>query len=70
MHLNVQKIVERGENLTDLDQRTEALTQSALQFQELSGKLERKHWLANVKLRIAMGVSGIILAIIIIGKNI
>lgn len=68
MRQNVEKIVERGHNLTEVDQRSEALRQSALQFQDRSEKLQRKHWLANIKMRIALGVVGVILIVVIVGR--
>lgn len=70
MRQNVQKIVDRGENLAEVDNRSEALRQSAMQFQNHSEKLQRKHWLANIKMRIALGVVGVILIVIIIGKRV
>lgn len=70
MRENVNKIVDRGTNLEGVDQRTEALRQSALQFQDHSEKLQRKHWLANVKMRIALGVVAVILIVLIVGKKI
>lgn len=69
MRQNVNKIVDRGTNLDAVDQRSEALRQSALQFQGHSEKLQRKHWWANVKMRIALGVVGVVLIILIVGKK-
>lgn len=69
MRLNVEKIVERGENLTDVDQRTEALTQSALQFQDRSGKLHRKFWLSNIKMKIALVVTLMVFIVVVVGKT-
>lgn len=69
MRQNVNKIVDRGHNLDEVDQRSEALKQSALQFQGHSEKLQRKHWWANVKMKIALGVVGVILIVVIIRKD-
>lgn len=69
MRQNVQKIVDRGQNLTEVENRTEALRQSAMQFQDQSQKLQRKQWWANTKMKITLGVVGIILIIIIVGKK-
>lgn len=69
MRQNVQKIVDRGQNLTEVENRTEALRQSAMQFQDHSQKLQRKHWWANTKMKITLGVVGVILIIIIVGKD-
>ncbi|XP_037049552.1 vesicle-associated membrane protein 3-like [Bradysia coprophila] len=66
MRQNVQKIVDRGENLAEVDNRTEALRNSAMQFQSHSQKLQQKQWWANTKMKIALGVVGVILIIIII----
>lgn len=69
MRINVERIVERGQNLNDVDERADALAQSASQFQEKSGSLQRKHWLANMKMRIAIGVIGIVLIVAIVCRD-
>lgn len=68
MRVNVEKVLERDQKLGELDQRADALQHGASQFEQQAGKLKRKHWWANIKMMIIMGVIGVVLLIIIIGK--
>ncbi|XP_055687510.1 synaptobrevin-1 isoform X1 [Lutzomyia longipalpis] len=66
MRVNVEKVLERDQKLSELDQRADALQHGASQFEQQAGKLKRKHWWANIKMMIIMGVIGVVLLIIII----
>ncbi|XP_055380134.1 synaptobrevin-1-like isoform X2 [Condylostylus longicornis] len=66
MKVNVEKVLERDQKLTELDQRADALQHGASQFEQQAQKLKRKHWWANIKMMIVMGVIGVVLLIIII----
>lgn len=68
MRVNVEKVLERDQKLTELDQRADALQHGASQFEQQAGKLKRKQWWANMKMMIIMGAIGVILLIIIIGE--
>lgn len=68
MRVNVEKVLERDQKLGELDQRADALQHGASQFEQQAGKLKRKHWWANIKMMIIMGVIGVVLLIIIIGE--
>lgn len=68
MRVNVEKVLERDQKLSELDHRADALQHGASQFEQQAGKLKRKHWWANLKMMIIMGVIGVVLLIIIIGK--
>lgn len=68
MRVNVEKVLERDQKLTELDQRADALQHGASQFEQQAGKLKRKQWWANMKMMIIMGVIGAVLLIIIIGE--
>lgn len=68
MRVNVEKVLERDQKLSELDQRADALQHGASQFEQQAGKLKRKHWWANIKMMIIMGVIGVVLLIIIIGE--
>lgn len=68
MRVNVEKVLERDQKLGELDQRADALQHGASQFEQQAGKLKRKHWWANIKMMIIMGVIGLVLLIIIIGE--
>lgn len=69
MRVNVEKVLERDQKLTELGERADALEQGASQFEQQAGKLKRKQWWANMKMMIIMGVIGVVLLIIIIGKK-
>jgi len=69
MRTNVEKVLERDQKLSELDDRADALQQGASQFEQQAGKLKRKFWLKNLKMMIIMGVIGLIV-IIIIGVSI
>ncbi|ENN71873.1 hypothetical protein YQE_11488, partial [Dendroctonus ponderosae] len=68
MKTNVEKVLERDQKLSELDDRADALQQGASQFEQQAGKLKRKFWLQNLKAMIIMGVIGLVILIIIIMK--
>jgi len=68
MRVNVEKVLERDQKLGELDQRADALQHGASQFEQQAGKLKRKHWWANIKMMIIMGVIGVVLLIVIIAS--
>jgi len=65
MRTNVEKVLERDQKLSELDDRADALQQGASQFEQQAGKLKRKYWWKNLKMMIIMGVIGLIIIIII-----
>ncbi|KAL0129083.1 hypothetical protein PUN28_004042 [Cardiocondyla obscurior] len=52
MKTNVEKVLERDQKLSELDDRADALQQGASQFEQQAGKLKRKFWLQNLKCHI------------------
>ncbi|XP_058806682.1 vesicle-associated membrane protein 2 isoform X1 [Phymastichus coffea] len=68
MKTNVEKVLERDQKLSELDDRADALQQGASQFEQQAGKLKRKFWLQNLKMMIIMGVIGLIILAIVVGK--
>ncbi|XP_055526817.1 synaptobrevin isoform X2 [Wyeomyia smithii] len=66
MRVNVEKVLERDQKLSELDHRADALQHGASQFEQQAGKLKRKQWWANMKMMIIMGIIGVVLLIIII----
>ncbi|KAL1502715.1 hypothetical protein ABEB36_007819 [Hypothenemus hampei] len=66
MKTNVEKVLERDQKLSELDDRADALQQGASQFEQQAGKLKRKFWLQNLKMMIIMGVIGLVIVIIVI----
>ncbi|EEC05846.1 synaptic vesicle-associated integral membrane protein, putative, partial [Ixodes scapularis] len=51
MRTNVEKVLERDQKLSELDDRADALQQGASQFEQQAGKLKRKFWWKNCKAR-------------------
>lgn len=69
MKTNVEKVLERDQKLSELDDRADALQQGASQFEQQAGKLKRKFWLQNLKMMIIMGVIGLIIVAILVARN-
>lgn len=66
MRVNVEKVLERDQKLSELDNRADALQHGAAQFEQQAGKLKRKYWWQNLKMMLIIGGIGVILLIIII----
>uniref|UniRef100_A0A069DP05 Putative vesicle-associated membrane protein 2 n=1 Tax=Panstrongylus megistus TaxID=65343 RepID=A0A069DP05_9HEMI len=67
MRVNIEKVLERDQRLSDLDDRAEALNMSALKFEQQAAKLKRKMWWKNVKYWLVIGgIVGVLLLIIIV----
>jgi len=62
MRVNIDKVLERDQKLSELDDRAEALQMGASQFEASAGKLKSKFWWKNMKMMIIMGVVGLALA--------
>merc|ERR1712130_12504 len=64
---NVERVLERDQKLSQLDDRADALQQGASQFETQAAKLKRKYWWRNCKMWLILGVvAGVILIIIIV----
>ncbi|XP_076157799.1 vesicle associated membrane protein 1a [Alosa pseudoharengus] len=61
MRVNVDKVLERDQKLSELDDRADALQAGASQFESSAAKLKNKYWWKNMKMMIIMGIIGIIL---------
>merc|ERR1712189_13497 len=68
MRVNVEKVLERDQKLSELDDRADALQHGASQFEQQAGKLKNKFWWKNMKMMIIMGVIGVIIVGIIGSK--
>jgi t-SNARE complex subunit (syntaxin) len=64
MKSNVEKVLERDQKLTQLDDRADALQVGASQFEKSAATLKRKYWWKNLKMIII--ICAIVLIIIII----
>jgi len=66
MRTNVEKVLERDQKLSELDDRADALQQGASQFEQQAGKLKRKFWWKNLKMILILVAIAIIILIVII----
>ncbi|XP_028825134.1 vesicle-associated membrane protein 3-like [Denticeps clupeoides] len=67
MRVNVDKVLERDQKLSDLEDRAGDLQAGASQFETNAAKLKRKYWWKNCKMwAILIAVIVIIVVIIII----
>lgn len=66
MRMNVDKVLERDQKLSQLDDRADALQMGASQFEQSAGSLKRKMAWQNMKMMILMGVVGTIMAAVVI----
>ncbi|XP_016118598.1 vesicle-associated membrane protein 2-like, partial [Sinocyclocheilus grahami] len=49
MRVNVDKVLERDQKLSELDDRADALQAGASQFESSAAKLKNKYWWKNIK---------------------
>ena len=68
MRTNVEKVLERDQKLSELDDRADALQQGASQFEVHATKLKRKYWWQNMKMMLILGGVGVVVLIVIIGE--
>lgn len=68
MKVNVEKVLERDQKLSDLETRADALQQGATQFENHAVKLKRKYWWKNLKMMLILGIICVVILIIIIGE--
>ncbi|XP_017067459.1 synaptobrevin-like [Drosophila eugracilis] len=66
MRVNVEKVLERDQALSELTERADQLEQGASQFVRQSGRLKRKHWLANAKMMLILAVIVAVLVAILL----
>lgn len=66
MRDNVGKLMERGERLDDLRERSDHLSGLSTEFSSSAGRLRRKMWWENTKAKIVAGASTAVVLIIII----
>nr|XP_018671020.1 vesicle-associated membrane protein 3 isoform X7 [Ciona intestinalis] len=66
MRTNVDKVLERDQKLSELDDRADALQQGASQFETQAAKLKRKYWWKNCKMIIMLSVVILVIVAVII----
>ncbi|BES92618.1 Synaptobrevin [Nesidiocoris tenuis] len=67
MRNNIDKVLERDTKLSELDDRVDALNNSAIQFEQHAIKIKRKMWWKNLKFTLILGgIIGLFIIIMII----
>ncbi|XP_044261472.1 synaptobrevin-1-like [Tribolium madens] len=71
MRVNLEKVMEREENLKRMNTIAEDLIEGGKQFEQQAGKLKKKYWWKNIKMLIILIiVSLIVLTIIIVSVTV
>lgn len=65
---NIESIVERGERLDLLVDKTENLSSESVSFRQSSRRLQRKMWWQNAKMKVALGVAVVVVLYIIVSS--
>ncbi|XP_029436059.1 vesicle-associated membrane protein 1-like isoform X2 [Rhinatrema bivittatum] len=68
MRVNVDKVLERDQKLSELDDRADKLQAGAELFETRAAQLKRKYWWKNCKMMIMMGAICAVIVVIIIMK--
>merc|ERR1712002_654902 len=66
MRDNIGKVLERGQNLSELSQRSENLQNASESFRSQAERVRRRAWWDNMKTKAAIGGIGLVILIIII----
>ncbi|XP_072810320.1 vesicle-associated membrane protein 1 isoform X2 [Vicugna pacos] len=69
MRVNVDKVLERDQILSELDDRADALQAGASQFESSAAKLKRKYWWKNCKMMIMLGAICAIIVVVIVRRT-
>ena len=67
MQQNIDKIMQRGQNLDYLEDRSEMLSSNANEFRVGARRISRKMWWQNMKINIIVGTVIAVIIVIIIG---
>ncbi|XP_062596666.1 vesicle-associated membrane protein 8-like isoform X1 [Saccostrea cucullata] len=66
MTQNIERVLDRGERLENLIDKTEELEASSSQFQKTAKKIRKKYWWKNTKMMIIIGVVVFVILIVIV----
>ncbi|PVD39465.1 hypothetical protein C0Q70_02096 [Pomacea canaliculata] len=66
MTQNIERVLERGDRLEDLMDKTEELEAGAANFQKTSRKIRKKYWWKNKKMTLILCGVGLVVIIVII----
>jgi len=69
MRDNVQKVMDRGERLEDLQQASDRLSMAGNEFREAAKRAQRRAWMQNVKSRIIIISITVTIVLFIVGKK-
>ncbi|XP_065379710.1 vesicle-associated membrane protein 1 isoform X1 [Macaca fascicularis] len=69
IRVNVDKVLERDQKLSELDDRADALQAGASQFESSAAKLKRKYWWKNCKMMIMLGAICAIIVVVIVSPS-
>ncbi|XP_054159233.1 synaptobrevin-1-like [Oppia nitens] len=65
MRVNVEKVLERDNMISQLDERADALKEGAEMFEKQAGALKSKFWWKNMKMIAVMAGIGLVLVLVI-----
>lgn len=66
MRVNVEKVLERDQKISELDRRADDLQEGASQFQQQAVKLKRKYWWENAKMWAVIALVLLIVVIVVV----
>ncbi|XP_015604046.1 vesicle-associated membrane protein 4 isoform X3 [Cephus cinctus] len=66
MRDNMQKVIERGDRMEDLQSASERLSMAGNEFRDAARNAQRKAWMQNVKARIIIGGITLMLVLCIV----
>jgi len=69
MRDNVQKVMDRGERLEDLQEASDRLNMAGNEFREAARKAQRRAWLQNIKSRIIIISITVTIVLFIVGRD-
>ncbi|XP_020286100.1 synaptobrevin homolog 2-like isoform X3 [Pseudomyrmex gracilis] len=69
MRDNVQKVMDRGEKLEDLQEASDRLNMAGNEFREAAKKAQRKAWMQNIKSRMIIISVTVIIVLFIVGRK-
>ena len=68
MNDNIQKVMQRGEHLDTLQDRTDNLQQSSMQFRRGANRVRKQMWWKNMKMNLIIGGVVLLIILIIVGN--
>ncbi|XP_048758004.1 vesicle-associated membrane protein 7-like [Ostrea edulis] len=66
MTQNIERVLDRGERLENLIDKTEELEASSSQFQKTAKKIRKKYWWKNTKMMIIVGIVVTVVLIVVV----